>query len=265
MNVLVTGGTGILGRCLVERLTVEGHRVRVLSRNPSGARFPGVDVETSRGDLRDPASLAAALAKKEATEAVVHCASDVTSPTDVDVHGTAHLLTAMRQVGVPHLVHVSIVGVDRVPLRYYRAKRQVESIIEAQEVPWTIQRATQFHPFLDALLIRQARYPVLTCPRGLRYQPIAVGDVADRLVQHVNSGPAGNAPDIAGPEVLPVKALATTWLRARHQRRPLLAVPFPGRLGRAFGDGANLAPDRASEGPSWGAYLQAVYGTPRVA
>jgi uncharacterized protein YbjT (DUF2867 family) len=172
-----------------------GHWVRVLSRKPSVAS-PQLDGEMSRGDLRDPASLNCG---DGAMEVVVHCASDVTSPVDVDVDGTRHLLTAMRDVGVPHMVHVSIVGVDRVPLRYYRAKLQVEAIIEAHQVPWTIQRATHFHPFIDTMLTRQARYPVIACACGMRFQPIAVGDGADRLVQHVDTGPSGMTPDIGGP------------------------------------------------------------------
>jgi hypothetical protein len=61
-----------------------------------------------------------------------------------------------------------------------------------------------------------------------------------------------------------MKALANTWLRVRRKRRLLLPVPLPGRLGRAFRDGANLSPDQVSEGASWGGYLHQTCGTPRM-
>ena len=253
MKVLVTGGTGELGRAVVDRLAPAGHQVRVLSRTPRP--HPRPEVEMWRGDLTEPASLTGALA---AVDTVVHCASDVRSAAEVDVAGTTSLLRVMHDLGVPHLVHVSIVGVDRVPIRYYRAKHEVESLVAEGRVPWTLQRATQFHSFIDAMLARSARLPVIASPRGLRFQPIAVADVADRLVAHVAAGPSGTAPDLGGPEVLSHAELAQSWLRAHGRRRLLLPVPFPGQVGRAFRDGANLCPDRLSTGETWQDHLRRV-------
>jgi uncharacterized protein YbjT (DUF2867 family) len=251
MKVLVTGGTGLLGRSVVERLLVADHEVRVLTRNPSATTTPD-GAEAHRGDLRHPDSRTGPLAD---AEVVVHCATDPRSADAVDVTGTQNLARAMSAAGVGHLVHVSIVGVDRVPIRFYRAKLQAESTIEGQSVPWTIQRATQFHPFVDDMLARSARVPVIVCPRGLRFQPIAVEDVAARLVEHVATGPSGRASDLGGPEVLSQKEIAAQWLQARHRRRLLVPVPLPGKVGRAFRDGANLCPDRASDGLTWRQYL----------
>jgi uncharacterized protein YbjT (DUF2867 family) len=79
----------------------------------------------------------------------------------------------MREAGCGHLVYVSIVGVDRIPLAYYQAKLDVERRIEGQQaVPWTIQRATQFHPFVAAALTKLMRLPVLPLPSALRFQPV---------------------------------------------------------------------------------------------
>jgi len=252
MRVLVTGGTGRLGRSVVERLLVAGHEVRVLSRDP--ARVPaGLGAaEVRRADLTDPSSLPDAVS---GTDVVVHCATDPDAATEVDVTGTANLVRAVNGVGIGHLVHVSIVGVDGIPIRFYRAKREAESIIEAHGVPWTIQRATQFHPFVDGMIARSARLPFIVCPRGLRFQPIAVDDVAARLVEHVRTGPSGRAPDLGGPEVLSMQQLARTWLRARRRRRLLVPTPLPGSVGRAFREGANLCPDHPSAGITWQDYL----------
>jgi uncharacterized protein YbjT (DUF2867 family) len=250
-TVLVTGGTGLLGRVVVHRLRAAGCQVRVLTRNPSRATAVA-GAELFPGDLRDPASLRRALSF---AQVVVHCASDIQSAHDVDVSGTLSLIKAMRDLEVGHLVYVSIVGVDRLPIRYYRAKRDVEAIIQSHGVPWTIQRTTQFHPFIETMLSRSARFPLIACPRGLRYQPIAVEEVADRLVHHVGAGPVGMAEDLGGPEVLPVRALASSWLSTTGRRRLLLPVPFPGALGRQFRAGANLCPGQASAGLTWQQYL----------
>ena len=253
MTVLVPGGTGLLGRAVVAGLVGAGHEVRVLSRDPSRVvASPHVDVR--RGDLRDPDSLTAAVT---GIDVVVNCATDPRSASDVDVAGTANLTSAMQAAGVGHLVQVSIVGVDRIPIRFYRAKRQAELVVEQQSVPWTIQRATQFHQFIDRMLDASARLPVLPTPRNLRFQPIAVEDVAAVLVQHVANGPAGMAPPVGGPEILTQKELATTWLRAHGRRRVLVPVPLPGKVGRAFRDGANLSPDHRSRGVRWQSYLDA--------
>jgi uncharacterized protein YbjT (DUF2867 family) len=254
MKVLVPGGTGLLGRAVVAGLVGAGHEVRVLSRDPSRV-VASPHVEVRRGDLRDPESLTAAMA---GVDVVVNCATDPRSAQDVDVAGTANLATAMQAGAVGHLVQVSIVGVDRIPLRFYRSKRQAELVVEQQGVPWTIQRATQFHQFIDTMLGMSARLPVVPTPRGLRFQPIAVEDLAARLVQHVADGPAGMAPSLGGPEVLTHGELATTWLRAHGRRRVLLPVPLPGKLGRAFREGANLSPEHRSHGMTWQEYLDAL-------
>jgi uncharacterized protein YbjT (DUF2867 family) len=254
MNVLVTGGTGELGRLVVEQLVAGGEEVRVLSRRTAPGA-PGV--RTVVGDLRTGAGVQEAV---EGVDAVVHCASDPRTPKAVDVEGTRRLAEAAVQGHRPHLVHVSIVGVDRIPLGYYRAKLAAERLVEESGLPFTVQRATQFPSLLQSLLTAQARLPALLCPRGFRFQPVDPADVADRLVQHVRNGPAGRAPDIGGPQVLPIEDLARTWLTATGRSRAVLRVPVPGRLGRAFRSGANLCPDHAVGVRTWEQALPARRG-----
>ena len=133
--------------------------------------------------------------------------------------GTRRLVDAALHAGSPQLMYVSIVGVDRIPWRYYGAKLDAERLVASSGLPWTIQRATQFHPFLSAMLDRLARPPVLVAPRSFRFQPVDPADVADRLVQHVASGAVGRAPDFGGPEVL--------------SRRPAWRAPGCGRAADA--------------------------------
>lgn len=253
MNILVTGGTGMLGNCVVSRLVAAGHRVRILSRDPSRTSTVR-DAELCAGDVRDLASLRPALSD---VDVVVHCACDVRSPGEVDIAGTSNLVLALRGLDVVQLVYISIVGVEQIPVRYYRAKRDVESIIENQSIPWTIQRATQSYPFVADMLAKSARRPFIACPTGLRFQPIAVEQVANRLAHHVEEGATGKAADLGGPQILTLHDLASTWLSATGRRpRRLVPVPFPGAMGRAFENGASLCPEQSSAGPTWTQYLQ---------
>lgn len=257
-QVLVTGGTGELGRAVVARLVAAGQPVRVLSRRERPAVPPGVGV--AQGDLAAGVGVAEAVA---GVETVVHCASNSRRATDVA--GTQRLVAAAATTGVRHLVYISIVGVDRNPFSYYRAKLDAEGIIEQGSVPWTILRATQFHSLLLRFLQSQGRLPVLLVPRGFRFQPIDSGEVAARLVALALDEPAGWVPDMGGPRVRTAEDLARAFLAASERRRPLLRVPLPGRAARAFRAGAQLAPEHADGTITWEDYLHAQFSAPAPA
>ena len=139
------------------------------------------------GDLLTGDGLPEAVA---GVSAVVHCASDPRKPDD-DLDAAVQLLLAARAAAVPHLVYISIVGVDRVPFAYYKAKHRVEEIVEDGGVPWTILRATQFHDFVATLLDYLSRGPVALAPAGMSDQPVDVREVASRLVAARRRGPVG--------------------------------------------------------------------------
>jgi len=232
--ILVTGGSGTLGRAVVRRLLDLGHPVRALTRQ--GSR-PG-PVEWFTGDLTTGTGLERAL---DGAGVVLHCASDPRRPRD-DVEGTARLVEVARRGGASRLVYISIVGVDRIPFGYYRAKLQAERVFEESALPWTILRATQFHDLVLGFVRQLARLPVLPVPAGIRVQPVDAGEVAGRLVELATGGPLGRAPDFGGPEAREVGDLARAYLRVAGGRRPVLALPVPGRAARALRDGAGLVP-----------------------
>lgn len=248
--VLVTGGTGTLGRALVHTL-LDAHRpVRVLSRRDRSPAVPAA-VEWAVGDLLTGDGLVEAVA---GTSAVVHCASDPRKPDD-DLDAAVQLLLAARAAEVPHLVYVSIVGVDRVPFAYYKAKHRVEEIVEDGGVPWTILRATQFHEFVAHLLDLLSRGPVALAPAGMSDQPVDVREVASRLVSLVAAGPSGRVDDLGGPQVLTTAELMRTYLSATGRRRPVWTVPFPGLGG--FRRGHHLTPEHAVGRLTFAEWLQA--------
>ncbi len=124
-TVLVTGGTGLLGRTVVAQLAAAGHDARILTRATRGGPYRS---ERVVGDLTTGAGLEAAV---DGVAAIVHLASDPRHAQRVDVAGTRRLIEAAHRAGRPHLVYVSIVGVDRIPWRYYGAKAIVEQDVAA--------------------------------------------------------------------------------------------------------------------------------------
>ena len=245
-EILVTGGTGSLGRRVVDRLRGPGYEVRALSRSARGA---GV----VRGDLLTGEGLARAL---QGVDVLIHCASSPRKPRQTDVEGTRRLLEAANGAGVSHVAFVSIVGVDRNPYPpYYRAKLEAERIIERSPVPWTILRATQFHEFALKQIRLLERLPVMMAPKGFLLQPMDIEEVADRLVELSLSGPAGRVPDIGGPEVRTLPDLARSYLNATGRRRRIVEVPVPGKAARALREGAQLAPGQAYGEIRWEEFL----------
>lgn len=227
MTILVTGGTGTLGRPTVERLRAAGQDVRILSRKPGENR--------AVGDLTTGDGLADALT---GVSTVVHLA---TSTGTKDRQQTQRLVDASRTAGVSHLVYISIVGVDVVPYSYYRAKLDSERVIEASGIPFSIVRATQFHEFIELFLRLQSRLPVIF---GLNVpdQPIAAAEVATRLAELVDAGPSGRVADIGGPEQLQLREAIDTWQSAAGTHKPVMTLHLPLAFLRAMRAGKHMTP-----------------------
>ena len=146
--VLVTGGTGTLGRLVVARLRAAGRDVRVLSRRSreggAGSKEDGEDIEFLTGDLATGDGIEAAV---QGTEIIVHCAGS--SKGDEDK--ARHLVRAASRAGARHLVYISVVGADRIPVvsgvdramfGYVASKRAAEEVVAGSGLPWTTLRAT---------------------------------------------------------------------------------------------------------------------------
>lgn len=257
-RVLVTGGTGVLGSELVQRLAAAGHTVRVMSRRPAPAgKRP--ELEWAQAQLLPPEGLAEAVA---GVDAIAHCASSpLRKAREVDVDGTRRLLEAAREAGVSHFLYISIVGIERIPLPYYKVKLAAEKAIEESGVPYSILRAPQFHPFLDRILANLLRFPVGFVPGFAKFQLMDAGEVADRMVAAIAAGPGGRLPDIGGPEVRSASDLARAWLKARGKRRLVLPLPTFGKVAAGFRAGFNCAPDSRDGRITWEQWLESKYGS----
>jgi uncharacterized protein YbjT (DUF2867 family) len=255
-RVLVTGGTGALGSELVPRLVAAGHDVVVLSRKTNPSLPSGV--RAVRGDLASGEGLAAATSDVDVIAHLASGAGDGGFPTYrktrvCDVEGTKRMIAAAG--AKPHVVYISIVGVDRVPLGYYRAKLETEEAIVASGAPYTILRTTQWHTLAAEFCRRFTTAPVVVIPKGLKMQLLDVGEVADRMAPLVGGHPSQRVPDMGGPKVLEMTDIVRSYLRAKGRTRPVAALPLPGKTMRAFADGGNLTPEHADGKITWEEWL----------
>jgi uncharacterized protein YbjT (DUF2867 family) len=258
-TVLVTGGTGHLGRSLVGMLS-DQYRVRVLSR--SVGQDPAV--EWVRGDLGTGDGVAAAV---QGAQVIVHAATfspaarrgfvlpvDLfRSPSGVDVDGTSRLIDAARAAGVEHFLYVSIVGVERAPVPYMRLKLVAETLVRRSGMPWSIVRATSFYWLLDRMLAKMARLPAWLLPVDLAVQPCDTRDFAGYLVECLSTGPGGDREDFGGPEVLTLGEAAKQFQDARGLHRPIRRMPVPKAAARVAN--ALTCPDGRRGQTTWSVWL----------
>ena len=217
MKIAVAGGTGVVGRQVVDVARERGHDVVVL------ARAEGVDLTTGAG-------LAERLAGAGAVVDVTSIRTQKREEAEAFFGGvTRHLQAA----GPPHVVALSIVGIDRVDTGYYAGKRLQERVLAEGVVPWSVLRATQFHEFAEQVLQFVKVGPFSLVPRMLS-QPVAAREVAEALVDLAEAGPSGRVADLAGPERHPMVDLAR---RVAGGRR-VVPVRMPGAAGRAMRSGA---------------------------
>jgi uncharacterized protein YbjT (DUF2867 family) len=259
--ILVTGGTGTLGRLVVERLRNAGRPVRVLSRGAhetEGIEFVTGDLSTGEG----------AEAAVDGVEVIVHCAG--TAKGDGDK--ARHLVRAASAAGVRHLVYISVVGADRIPMAgavdramfgYFGSKLAAERVIAESGIPWTTLRATQFFDLTLKTAEAMAKLPLIPVPAGFRFQPIDTAEVADRLVELALGAPAGLVPAIAGPRAYDMAKLIREYLRVAGKRRLIVRMPIPGKAAAAIRAGANLAPERAFGLRTWEDFLAERVNAPR--
>ena len=259
-SVLVTGGTGDLGSKLARRFARRGDTVRILSRRPGPA---DAAAEWAQGDMETGEGLAEAVA---GMDVVVHAATGAGLRPKADAPGTQKLLEACKAAGTPHVFYISIVGIEKIPLAYYKAKLECEQIIETSGVPWSNLRATQFHSLLDGFL-RNGIVPALgkvplvrLVPKAFKFQPIETGEVADRMVEYSAAGPSGRLPDLGGPEVLRFGDVADAWKQATGDGKPLVNMLTMGGMASAFKAGYNCTPEHAEGKMTWREWLQGKYG-----
>jgi uncharacterized protein YbjT (DUF2867 family) len=244
MHVAVAGGTGTVGRYVVEAARQRGHEATCLSR------AAGVDLTSGAG-------LDSALA---GVDVIIDCSNPDSlrrgPATRFFTEVTGRLHRAGGAGGARKLVALSIVGLDRAPgFGYYQAKLCHEAAVLAGPLPSSVLRATQFHEFPGQVMLRSRRGPVAPVPR-MRVRSVAARTVGEALVALAEVDTVGTAPELAGPEVADLVQLARALVRRRGGRTRVVPVPVPGAAGRAMRSGALLpSPGARFEGPTFEAWL----------
>jgi uncharacterized protein YbjT (DUF2867 family) len=127
-------------------------------------------------------------------------------------------------------------------------------------LPWTIQRATQFHDFILSGARNMSRLPLVPVPKDFRCQPIDGVEVAGRLVDLALGPPAGRVPDIGGPEVSTWADLVRQYLRATKRKRTVVEVWMPRmkeiRAGGLLVDGNSGGAANAYGKTTWEEFIQ---------
>ncbi len=254
MRLAVAGGTGVVGKFVVEAAAEAGHEVVSLSRRT------GVDVRTGEG-------LAEAL---RGVEVIVDTTNAGTTNRD---KATAFFTEVTRNLGVvgagegvARLVILSIVGLERVPgYGYYEAKLAHEKAAMSGLLPATIVRATQFHEFPAQVLSWTRHGPFAVVPRS-RIQPVAARAVG-RVLLDVAVAPAGgsgagagsgpgNRVEVAGPEEADLVSLARAVVRHRGERLWVVPIRVPGPAGKAMREGGQLpTSDVRTVGPTFSEWI----------
>ena len=227
MRIAVAGGTGTVGRHVVDVARERGHEVVVL------ARSMGIDLVTGAG-------LDTAL---QGVDAVIDVTSTSTQSAAESERFfgtvTRNLLAAEQSAGVGHHLALGIVGSLDAPFGYYAGKKVQEELVTSGPVPFTILRATQFHEFAQQLHGGYTVGPLILVPKMVS-QPVAAREVAERLVE-LTAAPAGRVADLAGPRVEQMTDMVRAYGAAVGKRGLLVTVPLPGGFGKAMRDGTTLA------------------------
>ena len=224
MKIVVIGGSGLIGKRLVNTLRQDGHEP--VAASPSS----GVNTITGEG-----------LAKALTGAQVVVDVSNAPSWEDKAVleffeTSGRNLLAAEAAAGVGHHVALSVVGTDRLLASgYFRAKMAQENLITASEVPYTIVRATQFFEFIDGIAQFSTVGQTVHLPPAL-WQPMAADDVASALAQIAPSAPANGIIEIAGPERVGLDELVGRFLGATKDPRKVVTDADARYYGQAVND-----------------------------
>jgi uncharacterized protein YbjT (DUF2867 family) len=247
MHVLVTGGTGLVGRAAVNSLIQRGHTVRLLSRHAErDARQWEEGVEPRQGSVASDEDVEGAA---EGCEAILHVAGIVDEDPPkvtfeaVNVEGTRRMVREAERAGVRRFVYVSSLAAERGTSGYHRSKAAGEEATREFRGNWLIVRPGNVYGPGDEVistLLRMVRklpaVPVLGSGDDA-FQPVWVEDVGEALAMAVEwDEPARQALDVAGGETTSMSELLDL-LEALTDKSPV-RVPIPEFLAKA---GAGLA------------------------
>ncbi|WP_053367966.1 SDR family oxidoreductase [Bacillus sp. FJAT-27245] len=249
MKILVTGATGKLGSALVDHLRESDNEIRLTSRKRP--EYPGI-FEWVYCDLKTGEGITDAL---KDVDVVLHAAtSPLRDSTIIEVTGFERFL---KEAGhVKHFIYPSIVGIEDIPMRYYKLKCEAEDLLKNSPIPYSIVRGTQFHHFVDQLFLSKPLLKRYILPGKFKFQSVDVSDFARHLIDILNAGPQGKSDDFGGPELLTLKEMALMKAKAMNEPAKVISIPIPGKLSNAFINGKNTNKAQKRGKTTFGEYLK---------
>jgi uncharacterized protein YbjT (DUF2867 family) len=231
MKIVVIGGSGLIGKNLVNRLRRSGHEV--VAASPKS----GVNTITREG-------LAEALSGAQVVVDVTNSPSfEDKAVLEFFETSNRNLLAAEATAGVKHHVALSVVGTGRNPdSGYLRAKMAQERLIEASGIPYTILQSTQFYEFVGTIVQSSVDGNTIRVSPAL-LQPVASDDVAAALADVAVAAPLNGTIEVAGPDKIPLDALARQYLTAKGDKRQVIADVHARYFGTELDDKSLTAGD----------------------
>jgi NADH dehydrogenase len=242
-KITVFGGSGFLGRRIVERLLGRGLQVRVASRSAAAGKTTSSatgKLSAIKADIRDAASVEAAVAGAEGVVNAVGLYVERGAATFQAIHveGARQVAAACQRQGVRRLVHLSGLGADaKARSAYVRCRGEGEAAVRE-----AFARATVFRPsvmfaaddaFLTTLLTLVRRLPAIPLfgSGATRLQPVFAGDVAEaaaRVLTQDEAGETAPAPlyALGGPQIYSYRQLLELVMDHAGRRPRLIPLPF---------------------------------------
>ncbi len=243
MQILITGGTGFIGRNLCKELVERDHTVTAMARSKPTESLPA-GVELVTGDVREPTDVEDAIEGQDAVYNLVALSPLFKAPRGAHdaVHrqGTQHLIEAATQAGVDRFVQMSALGADpNGTTEYLRAKGEAEAIVKASDLDWTIVRPSvvfgdgaefvdftkwvSFPPMLSGLW-----WPYITPLPGARarFEPIWSEDLVGLLAEIIESAEHNEQTyEFGGPETMTLADIVRLIHQAEHKSARILPIP----------------------------------------
>jgi NADH dehydrogenase len=260
-QIVVLGGTGFVGRHLVQRLVAAGHGVTVLSRDPGAhaERLLAPGALVRRADVHDPAALREAFA---GADTVVNLIGILNESGDdgrgfhrVHVALTESVIAACKATGARRLLQMSALNAGRGTSHYLASRGEAEARVKASGLDWTLfEPSVMFGPgdglfTRFAALLRLAPVLPLACPEA-RFAPVYVGDVVEAMLRTLDERASiGEVYELYGPEVFTLYDLVRMTARELGLRRYILPLPAP--LSRLQGRICDFVPGKPFSSDNW--------------
>lgn len=248
LRILVTGSTGQLGSALLKQLKGLDYKVKITSRR----KPEGVDFKWVYSDLLSGEGLEEAV---KDVDVIIHAAtSPVNKSKDIEVIGFERFLSKLHHIKL--FIYPSIVGIEEIPFKYYRLKYKAEELLKDSSLPYTIARATQFHSFVDNLLLSKPLFGRYIIPGRIKFQSVDVNEFARHLIDLVNKGPQGKLDDFCGPDIMTLREMAELKIKITNETNNVLSIPFSGKLYNSLIEGKNTNPMQKKGIISYEEYLR---------